>query len=144
MYIAPDPVNCSQVLYMTNIQENKLHLIKNKFTQMWLFFKHLQSVIDPGRAFQSRGRNTKRMNPKAFEFATRNCYLAGDCGAQYSNISSLLEQHLKLHQNRYRLLTLHPHGDFIIVLFHCKSGNRGRFLEIRFQIHWYTMCIPMR
>ena len=36
MYIAPDPASHSHVLYMTNIQENKLHLIKSRFKQLCL------------------------------------------------------------------------------------------------------------
>ena len=46
------------MLYMTNTQENKLHLIKSRFKQMCLktllkALIDLQSLIDPGRAFHS-------------------------------------------------------------------------------------------
>ena len=36
IYIAPDPASSYQALYMTNIQENKLHLIQSRFKQMCL------------------------------------------------------------------------------------------------------------
>ena len=38
MYIMPDPASRSQAFYMTNIQENKLHLIKSRFKQICLDF----------------------------------------------------------------------------------------------------------
>ena len=69
MYTAPDPVSSSQALYMTNMQENKLHLIKSRFKQD---FKKapldLLSVIDPGRSLHTLGaeilkaRSTKPLN----------------------------------------------------------------------------------
>ena len=36
MYIAPYPASGSQALSMTNIQENKLYQIKNRYKQMCL------------------------------------------------------------------------------------------------------------
>ena len=59
IYIAPDPASWSQALYIQNIWENKLHLIKSRFKQMCFktsFFKapiDLQSVIDPSKALHS-------------------------------------------------------------------------------------------
>ena len=69
MYIVPDPASRrSQALYMTNIQENKLHLIKSRFKQM---FKSTNRFTISDRFSQSipqsRGSNNKSMIPKAFE-----------------------------------------------------------------------------
>ena len=53
MYIMPDPAGHFQAPYMTNMKDNKCHLIK---CVLGLFFKasiDLQSVTDPGRAFHS-------------------------------------------------------------------------------------------
>ena len=52
-YITPNPVSHSQVLYMTNIQVNKLHLFKSRFKQICLktlFFlksKHIMTTVPP-------------------------------------------------------------------------------------------------
>ena len=48
--MAPDPAPRSQALYMTNMQDNKLHLIKSRFQQMW--FKTLKTPIDIMRLTQ--------------------------------------------------------------------------------------------
>ena len=82
---------------MTNIQENKLNLIKSRFKQMCLktCLKEpidLQSVIDPGRAFHSLRAailNAQSSNPLSLLQGAANG--TEDCGAQCSNTSSLLE-----------------------------------------------------
>ena len=67
----------SQALSRTNIQENKLHLIKSRFKQMCLktSCKSADGFTISDRSWQSipqsLGSNTKCMIPKAFESAPR-------------------------------------------------------------------------
>ena len=62
----PDPASDSLVLYMTNIQENKLYVIKTSILRLKKKAPmDLQSVVDPDSPFHSLGAAiVKARSPK--------------------------------------------------------------------------------
>ena len=144
MYIAHDPVSCSHVLYTTNIQENKLHLIKSRFRQMCFktFFKapiYLQSVIDLSKAFHSFSvviLNVWSPKHSSLLWGTANWLETEECNVQTLVLSwsIYLSYIVEPDHSRHDIQEPPPWNDF--------SSSWGASKDFSTRVRWSNFFVP--